>query len=185
MSYAVVLPNIPRSFSAGESVSWEREYSRFPAGEWMLTYVLVSGDNQIVVTASEAGTKHLVEVPSATSQAYAAGQYHWQSHVTKDAERYLVESGVVEVKSDFASQESGIDARSHTKKVLDALEAAIEGRASKTQVEQNVGGVQIQHIPLTDQVMLRDQYAMKYRKEQAAINGRSSRRTIGPRFCNR
>ena len=76
------------------------------------------------------------------------------------------------------------DTRSHVKKVLDALEASIEGRASKTQVQHSVDGVAIQHMTLTEQVDLRDRYAKKYRAERAASGAVSTRRTIKSRFVN-
>lgn len=76
------------------------------------------------------------------------------------------------------------DEPSHVKKVLDALEAAIEGRASKTQIQQSVQGISIQHMTLAEQMDARDRYARKYHKERAAQGLVSSRRTIKPRFVN-
>lgn len=73
---------------------------------------------------------------------------------------------------------------SHVKKVLDALEAVIENRASKTQLQQSVDGVSVQHMPLSDLMDARDRYARKYRKERAAAAGKSSDRTTTARFKN-
>lgn len=126
----------------------------------------------------------MVEVTSEVSGNYTAGTYRWQAHVSAGSERYKVGEGSIEISKDFASYPHGFDVRSHVKKVLDALEAAIEGRASKTQIQQSVGGVQIQHMTLSEQVELRDRYAIKYRKEVAAVNGRTSTRTTTARFAN-
>jgi len=71
---------------------------------------------------------------------------------------------------------------SHAKKVLDALEAVIEGRASKSQTMQMIGGVQVQHIPLEQLVRLRDKYAAKYRTEQVRAGEVTSNRKIKVRF---
>lgn len=185
MSFAVILSSIPSKLTVGESVSWKWSDSNFPATVWTLTYTLVNASGQIQITASADGDDHLVEVNSTTAAGYTPGEYSFQAHVSNGStERYQVDSGVITIESDFATISDGVDVRSHAKKVLDALEAAIEGRASKTQLEQGVGGVQIKHMSLADQVMLRDRYAIKYRKEVAALSRRSSTRTKRARFVS-
>jgi len=165
-------------------MSWKWSHATFPASAWTLVYTLVSATAQIQITATASGIDHLVELTSTTTGAYDAGDYTWQAHISKGDERYKVGEGLLTVIPDFATKSSGYDSRSHVKKVLDALEASIEGRASKTQVEQSISGVQIKHMTLAEQVTLRDQYALKYRKEQAAKNGTSAHRTTTARFCN-
>lgn len=184
MSYAIVTSQIPRRITRGESISWTWSDERFPASSWTLTYSLVSATQQIQITATANGSEHLVEVPSTTTDDYVVGDYSWQAHVAKAGERYKVAEGSLSIVTDYAEQAAGYDSRSHVKKVLDALEAAIEGRASKTQVSQSVNGVAIQHMTLQEQVTLRDHYAMKYRKEQAKKGQGSSRRTLKSRFVN-
>ena len=182
MTHAVVLSSLPARFSAGDSLSWKWSDRRFPADTWTLSYVLVKLKTKITITAVSDGTDHLIEVENATTANYQPGEYQWKAYVSNDGERYEVDSGAVEILEDFTVQSHGLDARSHVKKVLDALEAAIEGRASKTQMQQSIGGVQVQHIELSKQIELRDRYAIKYRKEQS---GGSARRTIRSRFVNR
>lgn len=184
MAYAVVLTAVPPKLTAGESVSWTWFDSRFPASTWTLTYSLVSASVQILITATADGDKHLVEIGKATSDAYTVGSYEWQAHVDNGTERYQVAVGVMEIVADFADQTGGIDNRSHVKKVLDALEAVIEGRASKSQLMQMVGGVQVQYMTLTEQTQLRKQYAAEYRREQVRAGQVSPSPTIKPRFTN-
>ena len=165
-------------------MSWKWTHATFPASAWTLVYTLVSSSAQIQITASASGSDHLVEVTSTTTGGYTAGDYTWQAHVSKDDERYKVGEGLLTVVPDFADQGSGYDSRSHVKKVLDALEAAIEGRASKTQLQHSVEGVSIQHMTHTELLDLRDRYAAKYRKELAALKGQSLERTTTARFAN-
>lgn len=73
---------------------------------------------------------------------------------------------------------------SHVKKVLDAVRAAIEKRASKTQLQQTVDGVSVQYMTPEQLRDTEAYYSRKYRKEEARKAGKSSRRTIGPRFRN-
>lgn len=166
-------------------MSWKWSNATFPATAWTLTYTLVSAAAQIQIVAANDGSDHLIEVTSTTSATYAAGDYTWQAHVSNGSgERSKVDEGVMTVTEDFATHSNGYDSRSHTKKVLDALNASIENRASKTQITQQINGVQIQHIALEDQIRLRDRYAMKYRKELAAKRGESCERTTTARFAN-
>lgn len=183
MTFAVVLDNIPSEITAGESVSWKWSDSDFPASDsWVLTYTLVNASGQIQITASADDDDHLVEIGSSTSGSYAAGEYEWQAHISNGTERYQVAVGTITIKPDFAEQSSGYDSRSHAKKVIDAIEAAIEGRASKTQMTQMVGSVQVQHMPLADQVKMLGVYRAKYRKELVAEGKAKPNRTIKARF---
>ena len=184
MPYAVVLSEIPSSINAGESLSWKWSHGTFPAPSWTLVYTLVSAAAQIQITASASGSEHLVEITSTVSAAYDAGEYAWQAHVSKGAEKYKVGEGLVTIGEDLAAFSNGHDTRSHVKKVLDALEASIEKRASKTQLKQSIDGIAIEHMSLSQQIELRDRYAVKYRKELARKNGRSDSRTTVARFVN-
>lgn len=71
---------------------------------------------------------------------------------------------------------------SHAKTVLNALEAVIERRASKSQMEQAIDGVQVKHMDLLELVRLRKMYAAEYRREQIAAGNIQSRRRIKVRF---
>jgi hypothetical protein len=182
MAFTVVESKIPSRLVAGESVSWKWSDSDFPAPTWELTYTLVKSDTRIQIVASADGADHLVEIAKATTAAYTVGEYDWQAHVGNGTERYKVGAGIIEIVTDFAEEATGYDARSHAKIVLDALEASIEGRASKTQLEQAVAGVQVKHMTLMEQVKLRDNYAARYRRELVADGKLKSRRQIKARF---
>jgi hypothetical protein len=174
---------MPARIAAGESIAWRWSNTNFPASAWTLTYSLLNESAKIQFTAGVSHEHHLIQVASNVSANWAPGEYSWQAHISREGERYKVDEGSVTILADFANAD-GVDPRSHVKKVLDALEASIENRASKTQMQQSVGGAQIQHMSLTEQITLRDRYRLKYQKELAAKRGRSSRRTIGSRFAN-
>lgn len=183
MAYVTVLDSIPSKLTAGESVSWPVSLSDYPASDsWVLTYTFIKSDTRIQITADADGDDHLVEVAAATTAAYAVGEYEFQAHISNGTERYQVDSGVIEIVTDFAEQSDGYDSRSHVKIVLDALEAAIEGRASKTQMSQMVGSIQVQHMTLMEQTRIRDNYAAKYRNELVKAGAIKPSRTIKTRF---
>lgn len=182
MAYTRVLSDIPEKMVAGESASWKYANSDFPASSgWSLVYSLINAAGKITITSTADGSDHLVEVASGKSANYAVGEYDWQAHVSNGTERYKVAEGVIEITPDFEAQ-SAYDTRSHAKKVLDALEASIEGRASKTQLSHTIAGVQIQHMTFDELLRMRNKYAAKYQGELVASGKARSRSTIKTRF---
>lgn len=153
MSYTTVLSNIPKKITAGESVSWSVSLDDFPASAgWVITYTLVKSDTRIQIVSTADGDTHLVEIPFATTAEYDDGEYHYQTHVSNAVERYQVGEGAIEILPDFATKTDGHDGRTWVEIAIDALEAAIEGRAGKTQLQQTINGLQVQHMSLTDQI---------------------------------
>ena len=153
MAYAQVLDRLPTKITAGTSVSWLVSLPNFPASEgWTLTYSLVTSSAQIVVGSTPDGDLYLFEVPFADTAEWLPGTYSWQSHISNATERYLVESGAVDVVADLGAATEGKDTRTWIDTAIDALQAAIAGRASKTQLVQVVDGVQVQHMRLNDQI---------------------------------
>lgn len=153
MTYVNVLDDIPQEITAGESVSWKKSLSDYPASEsWELTYSLVNSSGRIQIVSTAEDDDHLIEVAFSTTAAYTAGEYHYQAHISDGSERYLVDEGEVTILPDFAEQSSGYDNRPWYDIAIDALELSIRGRASKTQLMQTVSGIQIQHMSLNDQL---------------------------------
>jgi hypothetical protein len=114
----------------------------------------------ITFTATADGSGYTVTVLAATTAGWAAKDYAWSAYVTKAAERYTVDSGVVTVLPD-PGQATGIDRRSHARKVLDAIEAVLEGRASKDQVQYRSTAAMLTRTPMGDLLMLRSKYRRK------------------------
>lgn len=162
----------PATLVAGDRWAWKRTDlgSDYPPASYALRYAarLESAGTEIAINASESGNDYIVEVASATTATYAAGIYHWQAYIIRsaDSERVQVGSGTFEVVADRDS--ASTDPRSHVKKVLDAIEATIEGRASVDQMGYTVNGRSLQRTPIGDLLTLRDRYRADYLAEQRA-----------------
>lgn len=179
---------IPTSFVRGDTVAWRVELADYPADDgWVLSYVLVKDGEHETVTASADGSAHLVEIAAATSALYAAGLYAWQAYVTKAAVRYTLGSGQLEVCINFADQTSGYDARTTNRKILEALEATLERRASKIQSSHSIdtpdGGRQISMLSHAELIAAIDRYRSLVRQEERVANSETgSRGRIHARF---
>lgn len=187
MAYDV--PDIePASVTAGDLVTWTRSLQDFPASDgWVLTYALTKTSVRITITGTASGSDHLVSVAKATTANWSAGTYTAQGYVTKSAtsERYQVFNGIIQVATNLAAQSSGYDGRSHAKKCLDAIEAVLESRASKT--IQSWSGLEqsFSLIPTSELMTMRDKYRVEYQSEIAAervAQGLGNRRNVFVRF---
>lgn len=180
----------PAAFIKGDTVKFTKSLPDYlPADGWALSYAFVleaaSSDQQTVDATDNGDGSHLITISATDSAGFSVGWYAWQATVTKAAERYTVAAGRVQVKPDFATLTSGYDARSHVKKVLDAIEAVLEQRATEEQSYIMIGQTQITNIPHGDLLALRSKYLAEYRSEQAAeriARGEASGRQIRVRF---
>lgn len=163
----------PAQFTAGDRVTWKRtdlgvDYA--PAS-YALKYAARmenSGATEIEITASESGSDYIVEVGQTTSAGFKAGVYHWQAYITRtsDAERITIDSGTWEIKPNRDTTAS--DPRNHVKRVLDSIEAVIEGRATRDQENYSIQGRSLSRTPIPDLLILRDRYKAEYVREQRA-----------------
>jgi len=157
----------PYELTAGDTWSWTKELSDYPASTWTLSYALANADDQIAITATADGDTHRVSVSASTTSAYTVGFYDWQSYVTSGAERHQVASGRVNVLTNFAAA-STYDGRTHARKTLDALEAMIAGSASKDVQSYSIAGRSLSSYSPTELLEWRRAYRAEVVKETMA-----------------
>jgi VCBS repeat-containing protein len=116
----------PTVHTAGDTLRFTRALPDYlPADGWTLTYALVNAGTQITLTGSDNGDgTHLVEEVAADTAAWSAGHYRWQAFVSKGTDRFTVGRGMLEVRANFATADTGLDARGTWQTILDNLEAA-------------------------------------------------------------
>lgn len=173
----------PTELIVGDRWLWKRTDlgSDYPPASYSLKYSLrLAGATatEIEITANESGSDYLIEVASTTTAGYTAGTYIWQAYITRtsDSERVMIASGVVDVIANRDASTS--DPRSHARKVLDAIEAVIEGRASKDQEEYTIKDRSLKRTPLSDLLTLRNKYRAEVDAEERAANGQGSRKLL-------
>ena len=163
----------PTSFTAGDTVKWTREISDYPADQYALKYVLqlLSGGTPIEISAAADGSSYAVTISAASSAAYAVGDYRWYGYVTDLAtglERYSIGSGSLTVLPDPAAFTTATDLRSHARKVLAAIEATLEGTATRDQLKMQIDGEMIERRTIAELLQLRSFYAAEVRREEQA-----------------
>jgi len=185
---AIVPIGEPKSMVQGDTVKWRVQLADYLPTAWTLTYNFVSQKhkNQSVTASDNGDGTFLVSISSTNSLKYGAGKWHYQGVVTDGTDRYLVTEGAIDVVKDFASAVNGYDARSHAEKVLEAIEAVIEGRATSDQSSMSIGGRSISLMPVEDLLVLRSRYNSEVDSERAAeriAQGMGSGRRVRVRFA--
>jgi len=182
------IPTIePEEITAGDYVQWKISSSDYPASTYTLTYALVKAGALIEITAAASGDDHLVTLSAATTAEYTAGDYHWQAYMTAGSERYAVDNGTVTIHPNFAAvgADVGYDARTHEVKILEALEAFMEGRAATAQMNKIIAG---EAIALMDNNQLLRWYHIykgrvaQQRRTEARKNGKGHDGNVLVRF---
>lgn len=166
------LPQEPSSFIGGDTVSWTKSLNDFSAADgWVLTYEF-RGANRKTVTCAANGSGFLATITAEDSAAYIPGDYYVFGYASKGTERYSVFQGKISVKQNPAAGNSPFDGRTHAKRCLDAIEATLEGNASRDESSYSIqfGGTNRQlSLCSKDELMkMRNYYLSEVRREEQA-----------------
>lgn len=160
----------PDTITAGDLITWKISHGDYPAGDgWALSYALTSATALISITSSASGDDHLISVAAATSAAWVAGTYAIQGYATNGSARHLVYKGDIKILPDLAAASGGLDNRSHVKKTLDLLEAAMESLATGTMTSTSILGTTYTRKNMVSELIPAiEKYKVFYRQEQDA-----------------
>jgi hypothetical protein len=175
----------PEKLTSGVTWKWKKTISDYPASECTLTYYLhKDGATATSFSATADGDSYLVTVAAATTAAYASGIYDFIGWVIKGTEKFEVFNSMIEVLPN-PTNSSAYDPRSHARRVMELLEAAMEGRVPNGMESYSIGGRSINKIPLNQLRELWEKYKQDVVMEEQAerlVNGRRSGKNIGVRF---
>jgi hypothetical protein len=155
MNSSEIPRNEPPEARAGTTWQWRREdlIADYPASSWTLKYwmkQLGTGGGHIEITAAADGDNFSIVVPAATTQGYTAGKYAWAAEVSGGAsEVYEVDRGIFTVLARY-DQAASLDDRTHARKMLDAIEALLENRATVDQQEYTIGSRHLKRMTVKE-----------------------------------
>jgi len=165
----------PLSVRAGETWRWSRSLADYPAPTWELIYTLFSAGGLITITAVADGTDHLVNVAPDATAAKVAGRYDWIAQVTNSTDKFQVGSGAIDI---LPAITAAYDGRSHARKMLEAINALIEQRATDGDLDlvRSTVGDRATETDLSGLMKLRQQYAAAVvAEDQSAAAARGDR----------
>lgn len=180
----------PLKVVVGDFIQWKKTAlaESYPPATYSAQYVAritAGGSSEITLAAIERTNYYLFQVPSATSEAFTPGFYHWQLEViqTSTGNRIVVERGEFEAIPDLDN--NGADPRSHAEIMLDKIESLLQGRADKDVSSYSISGRSIAKMSITDLLTWRDYYrkeVIKERRDNAIALGKPTKTTVKVRF---
>lgn len=185
-----ILTKEPERVTSGDTLKWKIALSLYPASTWTLTYELRSvatSSTAIQITATDSSDDHLVTVLASVTAVWVAGDYSWDAYVTSGTERKKVGFGIITVLRDLATVVAEYDDRTHAKKILDALEAVFENRASEIDLSYSVGGRSISKMSHDERIKTYQFYKGEVENEKVATGlaqGLGTSRKIRIRFAS-
>ena len=163
---------IPDTIRAGTTFDVAVTLPAYPAPDWSLVLIL-RGVGQIDLASTDDGEGHRIGASAAVTSGWAAGSYWWQLRAVMGAEAHAVDEGNLTVAADLALIDAPHDGQSHAERVLQAIEAVIENRATVDQQAYTINGRSLQRMPIADLLALRSRYRDEVRRQQQARQGQS------------
>ena len=165
---------IPAQLTAGDTWTWERSLSDYPASDgWVLSYGIVG---QLLLEWDDDwhaadGALHVITIPMAvTADLGSGGSYRFVEYATKAGERYTLRTDVRLVAADPGQFAAG-DGVSWARRMLKVCEDFLEGHLEAGVQYQMIGTRQLQHIPLPELRTYMSYLRERIAKERAAGRG--------------
>ncbi len=161
--------NEPLDLVAGDRWQWRREdlAPDYPASSWTLHYYFKNAAEEFDFVAVADGDNFSIDQTPTDTDSFVAGTYKWAAYVSKTGDRKQIDEGTLVVKPDLTASGTS-DQRTHAEKVLDAIEAVIENRASQDQSSYSIGGRSLSRTPLKELQDLRRQYRSEVIRQRRA-----------------
>lgn len=167
---------VPKTIAAGVSF---RACTTQPAfGDGWALFLYLRGPASIDVEATRSASTYTFAADPATTAAWAPGAYAYTIRATDGVDVVEVEAGRVTIAPDIAAAGAGFDNRSHARKVLEAIEAVIEKRATLDQERYRINNRELYRTPVAELLKLRAYYAGLVQKEDAKASGRRGWRQV-------
>lgn len=161
----------PTEVHAGVNFSTRLEMPERPAPAWTVTAFL-RGVQAIDIVSTPDGEGHELNASASVTATWLPGRYWWELRASDGADTLTIGRGDLAVLPDISAQAAGYDGRGHAQRVLDAIEAVIEGRATKDQQSYSINNRQLALTPIKDLLMLRDRYRAELRQHRGKGYGR-------------
>lgn len=164
---------IPQTITAGTTLAFTLALTAYPAPDWVATLIL-RGPGSVDLGAATDGRLHAFSASAEETAEWAAGDYWYSLRVTDGGEVHEVDTGTLRVLPDLAAADAEFDGRSHAERTLEAIEAVIEGRASKDQDSYRINNRELRRTSISQLLRLRDVYRAEVAREKAKRRGRDT-----------
>ncbi|WP_163370943.1 hypothetical protein [Endozoicomonas acroporae] len=175
---------IPYTLTAGVTLAFQVNLTAYPAEDWSMTLHLRGPSTIDVIGASHLDSIHRFSEKATYTKNWKAGHYRYALIASRKLGDEVVEvdSGTLEIIPDLLAMADGTDTRSHAQKVLEAIEAVLEGRARKDQSKYKINNRELERTPLPDLLAFRKTYKAEVARELRKAKGLSPFQHVRVRF---
>jgi len=181
----------PTEIISGDTYEYDVTSVDYPATDgWTLKVTILNAAKFLKVTAAANGAGYTVTLASKDTDDLTAGTYSLVEAVEKGSgealERHTLCAFQVVVKANIAGAAAATDVRTHARKVLDAILAVIESRATLDQQQISIAGRTLVSMPIADLLKFKNEYQLQVNNETAqerAALGLSTGRNILIKFA--
>jgi len=132
--------HIPLEIETGTSLefSWSSPDADYnPSNGYAATCYLVNASARYVVSGEVNDEDFDFHADASTTGGWTPGTYAYAIQVSKSTDVYTLERGTVKVKAGFGS---AADKRSEARKVLEAIDSLLAGKASADAASYSIAG---------------------------------------------
>ncbi len=165
----------PRNIAAGDTLSWARYLSNFPASAgWQLTYELRGNGQAIEFESTANGDSHVILVPAATTALWLPAEYVMEGFAgnvaSSERQRIFLNNLTVGINLETAPPDE--DVKTHAQKMVEIIQGVQSGKNRHDILESDVEGTRIKRLSPKE---LRDEYNYWVQIRQTEIKAENSR----------
>ncbi len=156
----------PKKINAGDSFFFSFTHPLYPIDSgWIANYIAV-GPTKINLQSITDGMNYTFIATKEETAQWIAGEYKSTLYIVSETERHTILSQPLLVMPNLDTLVG--DARTHVQKVLDALNAVLEERATTDQENMTLNGRSLARTPIGDLLKLRTFYMRELEREKRA-----------------
>lgn len=150
---------------AGDTLTWIDISEHLASDGWQLScdIRLPNGTTLTVDGTDDGNGNWTFTVAASVTAAWTSAKYFFRKYAEKGTEKHTYSSGEFEV--------TDISTKSVNKKILEALEAALQRLATKEQTELTIAGRAIKYMTITEMMNARAHFQMLVDKEDQVASG--------------
>lgn len=176
---------LPRRITIGDTITWDETLDDFPASaSWVVTYNLTSKDARFVSTHAAVGDDHRITIVTTSLEE---GHYDWAKKITDGSSTFTLAFGILDVDPDLSADTTGVDRRSYAAITLEAIEALLQGKATKDQTSYSLNGRALSRYSIDELTAWRAQLRSEVNDERQKArrkSGGKSHANVKTRFSS-
>ena len=148
----------------GDTLSWEKGFSGYDYSADTLIMHFINIDTVHAVICTDNGNNWLC-APDTSN--WTSGTWRFQTVVTTAiGARKTLETGELDVKPSYLGLTTGLDSRSNGEKILDNINAILEGKATQDQKSYTIAGRSLQRFTWKELIDAKSFYSALVRREK-------------------